>query len=497
MGNHYDRMIAIRREASDISSAAALLSWDQETLMPKKGAPARGRQLATLSGLAHTRFTSPEMGEAIRGAEGEGPVGPALVNLREIRRSYQRLIRVPVELVREMAETEAEAKERWREARANNDFPRFSPLLHRSIELRKRYAEAVGYEHEPYDALLDEYEPGMTAARVSQIFDDLRAQLLPVVARIRASRTPPRTDFLSRHYPRADQERLSRRVLSLMHFDFEAGRMDISSHPFTTSFTPNDVRLTTRYDESYFPTAFFGTMHEGGHALYDQGLPVEHEGTPLGEPVSLGIHESQSRLWENLVGRSRPFWKHFFPAVKQAFPEALADVGEEEFYRGVNVVKPSLIRIEADEVHYSLHIMLRFEIERDLFRGAISADDTPRIWRQRMKEYIGIEPPTDSDGVLQDIHWAMGIFGYFPTYALGNLYAAQFMNAAGRDLPDLEGRVARGDLSTLLEWLRRKIHARGMTWQAEDLVREVTGAPLDASHFVAYLEHKYGEIYES
>jgi len=253
--------------------------------------------------------------------------------------------------------------------------------------------------------------------------------------------------------------------------------------------------LTTRYDESFFPMAFFGTMHEGGHALYDQGLLPEHEGTPLGDAVSLGIHESQSRLWENLVGRSRPFWKHFFPVVRQTFPHVLDDVTEEEFYRGVNEVKPSFIRVEADEVHYNLHIMLRFEIERDLFRGALKPEETPEVWRKRMQEYVGATPTNDSLGVLQDIHWAMGLMGYFPTYALGNLYAAQFMSTVRREIPDLEGRIASGDLKSLLDWLRRKIHNPGMTLRAEELVKEVTGAPLDATHFVSYLERKYGEIY--
>ena len=271
--------------------------------------------------------------------------------------------------------------------------------------------------------------------------------------------------------------------------------MDVSTHPFTSSFAPGDVRLTTRFDENYFPMAFFGTMHEGGHALYEQGLPVEHEGTPRGETVSLGIHESQSRLWENMVGRSRPFWKFFFPRVQAVFPDALGDVSQEEFYRAVNEVKPSLIRVEADEVSYNLHIMLRFEIERDLFRGVLQAEDTPAVWRERMRDYVGTVPPTDSLGVLQDIHWSMGYFGYFATYALGNLYAAQFVDAARRDLPDLEAKLASGNLLSLLSWLRTNIHSQGMTWRAEDLVRRVTGAPLDASHFVAYLEKKYGEIY--
>jgi carboxypeptidase Taq len=495
MGVHYDAMIQISKEANDINKAVALMSWDQETQMPTKGAPSRARQMATLSGLAHTTFTSGRMGQAILGAEGEGLIGPAAVNLREIRRIYQRLTKVPVRLVEEITETAAHGREHWRVARRENDFARFAPSLTRIIDLKRQYADAVGYVKEPYDALLEDYEPGMTSACLADLFRDLRVKLTPMMERVRSCKTPPRVDFLSRHYPKDKQVALSRRVLELMGFDFEAGRMEISTHPFTTSFAPTDVRLTTRYDEAFFPMAFFGTMHEGGHALYEQGLPLRHEGTPMGETVSLGIHESQSRLWENMVGRSRPFWRHFYPVVREAFPDALSDVSEEELYRGVNEVRPSHIRVEADEVSYNLHIILRFEIERDLLRGAHKPEDAPELWNRLMQEYVGILPPDDSVGVLQDIHWSMGLFGYFPTYTLGNLYAAQFMAKVSEDLSGFDERIASGHLQDLTRWLRERIHEQGMTWQAEDLVRQVTGGPLDAGHFVTYLERKFGEIY--
>lgn len=495
MGIHYDAMIRISREANDIGKATAVLSWDQETEMPPKGAPSRARQMATLSGLAHNAFTSREMGSAILGAEGENLTGPAAVNLREIRRNYQRMTRVPVELVREITETAAQGKERWRLARAGNDFSQFAPMLARMITLKRQYAEAVGYEKDPYDALLEDYEPGMTSALLTPIFEDLRNRLLPLVAKIRDSKTPPRVDFLSRRFPKEGQERLSRRALELMGFDFQAGVMAISTHPFTTSFSPTDVRLTTRYDEHYMPMSFFGTLHEGGHALYEQGLLPLHEGTPMGETVSLGIHESQSRMWENMVGRGRPFIRHFFPVIRAEFPDALADVTDEEFYRGVNAVKPSFIRVEADEVFYNLHIVLRFEIERDLIRGALRPEDAPETWRRLMQQYVGVLPPTDAEGVLQDIHWSMGLMGYFPTYSLGNLYAAQFLSAARKAMPDLPDRLAAGQLQDLTAWLRANIHSLGMTYTAGDLVKQVAGSPLDAKYFGDYLTEKFGEIY--
>lgn len=494
MGTHYDKMIMICREAYAISKSSSVLSWDQETHMPPKGAEARGRQMAVLSGLTHDRFTCREMGEAIRGAEGEALNADESVNLREIRRDYERAVRVPVDLVREMSQTSSRAKEAWREARKTNDFPVFAPLLEKMIDLKKRYAEAVGYEGEPYNALIEDYEPGMTVARLSEIFGALRPRLIAVVEKVRNG-TPPRSDFLRRRYPEAEQIELSRRVLGMMQFDFQAGRMDVSTHPFTTSFSPHDVRLTTRFSEDFFNTALFGTMHEGGHALYEQGLPAEHDGTPLGDSVSLGIHESQSRLWENQVGRGRAFWRHLFPAVREMFPDALHDVTEEEFYRGVNEAKPSMIRVEADELFYNMHIMLRFEIERGLIRGDIRPSDAPQAWRERMKEYVGIVPGTDTEGVLQDIHWSMGLFGYFATYSLGNLYAAQFMDTISREIPGLDDMIAAGDLKPLREWLREKIHLKGKRMWAEDLVQEVTGEPLNADYLIRYLEAKFGEIY--
>jgi len=494
MGKHYDELIRLSREVSDYSSIGAVLSWDQETYLPPRGARARGRHLGQLSALAHRLATAPEVGAAIRGAEGEKLEGAAAVNLREIRRSYERQTRIPTELVRELTETSVAARQAWKEARAKDEFPIFAPFLEKLVALRRRYAEAIGFDGEPYDALLDGYEQGMTAAEVSRIFDGLRPRLVALAAKIRGAR-PLRTDFLHRSFPAPGQARLGRRVLELMGFDFQAGRFDVSAHPFCTSFSPDDVRLTVRYDESFFNAAFFGLMHEGGHGLYEQGLPSAHEGTPAGEAVSLGIHESQSRLWENQVGRSRAFWRHFFPFVREEFPDALRDVTEEEMWRAVNEAKPSLIRVEADEVYYNLHIMLRFEIERGLLLGTVRPADTPALWKERMEQYVGVRSDTDADGVLQDIHWSGGMIGYFPTYSLGNLYAAQFLAAARKAIPDLDERIGRGDLRGLLAWLRTNIHAHGMTWRAPELVEKVTGEAPNPDYLVSYLERKYAEVY--
>ncbi|MBI4552673.1 MAG: carboxypeptidase M32 [Candidatus Latescibacteria bacterium] len=495
MGAHYDRMIAIRREVSEIHAAVSLMEWDQETYMPRKGGDARSRQLATLSGIAHARFTSDEMGDAIHGAATERLNETERVNLREIAWSFDRARRVPTPLVKAFAETGSKAVEVWREARPANDFATFAPWIARLVDLRKEYAEAVGYAHEPYDALLEDYEPGASTEDIARTFEQLRGPLVDLVQRIQESWIVPRTDFLSRTFPIDDQRRFAVMAAERMGFDAEAGRLDVSPHPFCTTMSVHDVRLTTRYSETMPAQSLFGVIHEAGHGLYEQGFDPEHEGTPAGTAVSLGIHESQSRLWENLIGRSRAFWRFFFPQFVQTFPSQMQDVSEEEFYAAINRVAPSLIRVEADEVTYNLHILLRFEIERDLFKGTLSVNDLPAVWNARMRAYLGLEPPCDRDGVLQDIHWAHGSFGYFPTYTLGNLYAAQFFDAVTAAMPGLLDQIARGELLPLREWLREHIHRLGMTFRAHDLVQHVTGQALSSSSFIAYLQRKFGELY--
>lgn len=495
MSKHYDQMMTIQHEVSDLGGAMSLLGWDQETYMPRKGAATRGRQLATLAGLAHARFTSPEMGAAIEAASSEALEPDEQINHREITRSYDRSRKIPTALVKALTETSSAAIEVWREARQQNDFPSFAPWIAKLVVLQKEVAEAVGYVDEPYDALLDEYEPAASTREMAAVFETLRGPLVDLADRIHASGVTPRTDFLEQAFPIEDQRRFGVRVTEQMGFDYEAGRLDISAHPFCSHMGAQDVRMTTRYSAELPTQSLFGIIHEAGHGLYEQGQNAAFEGTPRGSAVSLGIHESQSRMWENMVGRSKAFWQYFYPKFVETFPEQMKGVSETAFYAAINKVSPSLIRVEADEVTYNLHILLRFEIERGLFTDTIAVEDLPAVWHEKMKTYFGILPPNNREGVLQDIHWSYGSFGYFPTYTLGNLYAAQFYKAAERDLPNLTNQIASGELLPLREWLRTHIHEGGMTYRANDLVRKVTGEPLSASCFLSYIRNKFEPLY--
>jgi carboxypeptidase Taq len=363
------------------------------------------------------------------------------------------------------------------------------------LDLRKQEAECVGYKTVIYDALLDEYEPHETTENLKRVFESLRDPLIELVAKIKASPRKAPVEILERHYPAAAQEFFARDAAKAVGFDFDAGRLDTSVHPFCTDFSPHDVRMTTRYDEHYFGDAFFGVLHETGHGLYGQGLPIEQVGTPLGEPVSLGIHESQSRMWENLVARSRAFWEHFFPKAQVVFAQQLKDVTPEQWYFAINDVRPSFIRTESDEATYNLHILLRFEMEQAMLSGEIGVDDVPAAWNERMEKYFGLTPPDDAKGALQDPHWSGGAFGYFPTYTLGNLYAAQFFEQARKDLGDLHAMFARGEFAPLLNWLRQNIHRHGKRYTARELVKRVTGKDLSAEPLLNHLRRKAAELY--
>jgi carboxypeptidase Taq len=393
-----------------------------------------------------------------------------------------------------LAQASAEGETAWEKARPQNDWPGFLPFLERLVDLSREEAEALSYTTEPYDALLDGYEVGETAAGLESLFRSLRESLVALVDAIRGSRRRPEAAILHRHYPQALQEQFSREAVLKLGYDFEAGRLDPTAHPFSTGLGPGDVRITTRYDENFFSTAFFGTLHETGHALYNQGLPPEHWGAPRGQSISLGIHESQSRLWENLVGRSWGFWEHFFPRARALFP-ALQDVSLETFHFAINQVAPSLIRVEADEVTYNLHIIFRFELERSLMNRGLQARDLPEAWNAKIREYLGLTPPDDRDGVMQDVHWSAGYFGYFPTYTLGNMYAAQFFAKANGELGDLANLFARGEFGALLAWLRERIHSQGSRHRPRDLVRAVTGKALEARFLVEYLSGKFKSLY--
>ena len=419
----------------------------------------------------------------------------AAVNVRETRRAYNRAVKVPAALVSELTRTEILSQEAWVEARKKSDFAAFEPWLGKMLKLKLREADCVGYKQSRYDAFLDPYEPDETAADLTKVFESLRGPLVELVGRITSSSRKAPLEILERYYPAAAQEKFAKAASAKVGFDFSAGRLDVSVHPFCTGIGPGDTRMTTRYDERFFGDAFFGTLHETGHGLYDQGLPHEHFGTPCGEAVSLGIHESQSRLWENFVGRSRSFWKHFLPLAKQAFPEALADVGDEAWYFAINDVRPSFIRTESDEATYNLHILLRFELEQAMVSGDLKPRDIPAAWNERMKKYFGITPPDDARGCLQDTHWACGLIGYFPTYTLGNLCAAQFFEQAGKDLGDLDAQFAMGEFGQLLGWLKKNIHSQGKRFSTRALVKRVTGKELSAEPLLRHLRGRAAELY--
>ncbi|HOT00818.1 MAG TPA: carboxypeptidase M32 [Acidobacteriota bacterium] len=482
------------REIHDLHQIDGWLQWDQQVTMPAGGSGDRAAQMATLSGLIHERFTDPRLGELLDClADAPGLDAAQSANVRETRRDRDRAVRVPPALVQAFAKAKAQAFDVWQAARPADDFRSFAPHLDELVRMAREMAAHIGYADEPYDALLDEYEPGMTAAAVQAVFEPLGIELRGIIDRLDG--TPrPRTDFLERTYDPARQQAFCRALIADLGYDLERGRLDESSHPFTIG-NADDVRITVRYNPRYLPAALFAAIHETGHALYEQGVDPAHRRTPMGNAVSLGIHESQSRLWENMIGRSPEFWGHYFPRLQALFPDELTDVSAEEFVRAVNVVRPSLVRVEADEVTYSLHVLLRFEIERALVNGAVGTGELPELWRERMRHYLGLAPETDRDGVLQDIHWSIGSFGYFPTYAMGNLYAAQLRDAMLREIPDLMAQVGRGRFQAPLAWLRERVHRQGRLHPAPELIRRATGAPPDAAHFIRYIREKYGALY--
>ncbi len=486
-------------ETSYLGSVGSLTAWDQRTFVPPKGHPHRAEQLAILARLLHERATDPRIGERLTAIEGaalvQDPTSTEAVNAREWRRAYDRATKIPKRLAEELARTTAECETAWEQSRPKNDWKAYEPHLTRVLKLLHEKAAALGYEKEAYDALLEDYETGETAASLETIFGRLSQALISLLDRIQGSRVNPETEILRRSFPIEAQKKLSRAVAKAIGYDLEAGRIDTTAHPFTIGIGPGDIRITTRYFEDFFPAAFFGTIHEAGHAIYEQGLPSEHWGTPRGETASLGIHESQSRLWENMVGRSRGMWRYCFPQAQQLFI-TLGDVEIDQFVLAINSVQPSLIRVEADEVTYNLHILLRFDLELALMRGDLQVADLPEAWREKMKTYLRVEPPQMASGVMQDVHWSAGLVGYFPTYTLGNLYAAQLFGAAEKDIGDLDERFASGDFQPLLEWLRNNIHQHGTTYKPRDLIRHVTGAEPDPSYLIDYCEKKYSALYK-
>jgi carboxypeptidase Taq len=519
----YDDLIRRSRELAILSSCSAVLGWDEQTYMPAGGAAHRGNQMALLAGLQHERATDPIIGELLTIAEGSAlvaePDSAEAANIRELRRTYERRVRLPRALVEELARTTSMAQSEWVAARAGSDFARFRPWLEKIVQLKREESaclagptttdRASGSTGSAYDPLLDEYEPGAKSASLAVLFDALRRELTPLVAAIgeaAARRAGPGSGVVSnsaagteailkRSYPRERQRIFGEAVAAAMGFDFRRGRLDVTAHPFCTGIGPGDCRITTRFDEHELSDAFFGILHEVGHGLYEQGLDEAHHGTPMGEAVSLGVHESQSRLWENLVGRGRAFWAYWLPMARRIFHETLADVSLDQFHAAVNHVAPSLIRVRADEATYNLHIIVRFDLERALLAGDLAVGDLPAAWNEKYREYLGVTPANDAEGCLQDIHWSAGLVGYFPTYTLGNVYAAQFFAAARGELGDLDDAFARGDFAGLLGWLRDKIHCQGQRHRAADLVERVTGSRPDHRPLIDGLRRKYAELY--
>ena len=484
-------------EFQDVSKAAQALEWDQEVMMPERGASARADTISSLSKIAHEKIVSRDFKKALKEAGGAAKLtARESAMVREAQRAYDRKAKIPSKLVQELAKAESEGLAAWRKAYASGKWSGFSDKITTLVKLQRRVAEAVGYSDVPYDALLDDYEPGATVKQLDPLFEGLRENTADLVRRIRKSKKKPQTSILTRKYPHDAQMAFSKLVAEGMGFEFDAGRMDLSTHPFCSGFAVGDVRLTTRVNERDVRGCLFGSIHEAGHGLYEQGLDAKLQRTPIGSAVSLGIHESQSRLWENVVGRSLPFWKHYFPKAKKAFPEALKGVKLKDFHFAVNTVTPSFIRVEADEVTYNLHIVLRYEIEKALIAGEIETKDLPKVWNAKMKELLGITPKKDADGVLQDIHWAMGLFGYFPTYSLGNLYGAQLWDRIQRDLPTIHSDIEKGNMIPLRDWLRKKVHRPGRMYSAADLIKRATGKLPSPQYFTDYAEQKFGELYD-
>ena len=497
MTDSYEQFLVLARELNDLGHAQTLLSWDQETYMPRKAAQQRASSMGAMAGVLHEKLVNPRLVELVSELSEPRLEGDRAVNVRELKREQDRAVKVPQELVVKLTETESLAHEAWVDAREKSEFGLFLPWLDKLLELKREVAHLVGFEGSIYNAFLDVYEPDARIEDVGPVLQDLGRRLVPLVEGIRQTgRSSGHVLGESKEFPLQQQEAFGRRVLAELGFDMEAGRLDISVHPFCTSMSASDVRLTTRYAAEDFTQSLFGIIHECGHGLYEQGLPPEAVGTPLCSAVSLGIHESQSRLWENMVGRSREFWEHYLPLLKESFPEQLRDIDLETFYAAVNHVEPSTIRVEADEVTYNLHILLRSELEVGMVEGDIATADLPTVWNERMEQYLGIRPPTDAEGVLQDVHWSFGGIGYFPTYTLGNLYAAQLFDAAKRQLPDLMVDISQGSFEGLLSWLREHVHGRGARMPAGELIEAVSGQELRSSYLMDYLQTKFGQLYE-
>jgi carboxypeptidase Taq len=488
----YRKLLKRVREIGLLESTNSVLSWDEETYLPPKALAHRAEQMAYLSGRAHRLFTASQVGDLIAECEQHGfpPESDAAANVREWRRSYDRKTKIPARLVEKFQRIRSHAREAWGQAREQSKFKLFKPHFQKLLDLQLQFADLWGYTGSPYNAHLDEYEPGARAEDLRELFAALRPEIVSILGpAVERSKNAPRS-ILNGNYPLAAQQAFNREVAVAMGFDFDSGRIDTTTHPFCTGLGPNDCRLTTRYSEQDFTVSLYGIMHEAGHGLYDQGLPKEHFGTPLGNAISLGIHESQSRLWENQVGRSQAFWQRWHPVACRHFPE-LTRLTPEQIHAAVNHVQPSFIRVEADQVTYDLHITLRFEVEMKLLERQLNVADVPVYWNEQFEKMFGLKVAKDAEGCLQDIHWSIGLLGYFPTYTLGNLNAAQLMRKARTENPSLDAELARGEYGSLLAWLREKVHRHGMRHHPQALMKLATGQPTDSSAHLTNLREKF------
>jgi carboxypeptidase Taq len=495
MASAFQDLMEYSKDLYALRHATGLLAWDQETYMPGKGGEGRARAMASLSRVAHQRFSDPRLAELLDACARDWSLGAeekALV--RELKRDRDRTVKIPEALAAEIAQTVSLAQRVWAEARPKNDTAAFNPWLEKVIALRRKEAQCLGYEGSPYNALLENYEPGARVPGIKALLEGLKADLVPLLGAIVEKTRGDKDPLAGKTFPIAIQKAFNQRVLAEMGFDLEAGRLDESAHPFTEGLHPRDVRLTTRYSETDLMSALFSTLHEGGHGIYEQGFPERYHGTPLGEAQGLGIHESQSRLWENQVGRSRDFWSHYYPILKGLFQEQLAAVDLDAFLRAINKVEASFIRVESDEVTYNLHIVLRFELELALFNGELEAKDLEAAWNEGMRRNLGLVPPTPSVGYMQDVHWSCGLLGYFPTYTLGNLRAAQLFDAARRDLPGLPGELRQARFGSLKAWLQDKVHRHGRRYSGDELMENATGARTATAPFLTYLKSKYSDL---
>jgi carboxypeptidase Taq len=494
----YAQLIQRVREETLLTTCEALLEWDEETYMPPGGVENRSEQLALLAGLLHERGTDPRLGELLAVVEGSellaDATSPAAVNVRELRREYDRYVRLPRRLVEQVARTTALAQKAWAKARADADFAGFAPWLEKIVELKRNEAECVGYTHEPYDALIEDYEPGMTSRNVARLFDALRRELVPLTARI-AEKERRRRARIRGSFPLDRQRSFGEAVAEAVGFDLKRGRFDLGVHPSCVGIGPGDCRIVLRFDRRDLAGGLLTILHEVGHGLYEQGLDPQHYGTPMGEPASVGMDESQARFWENRVGRSRGFWQRFYPPARDLFHEALGGIGLERFYREINRVEPSLIRVHADEMTYNLHTLVRFELERALISGSLRVADIPVAWNAAYAKYLGVSPDNDREGCLQDGHWADGLIGYFPTYTLGDVFAAQLFAQADAELGGLEEQFSGGEFSPLVSWLTTRVYREGVRYPSAKLVEHVTGSPPDHRPLVRALKAKYAALY--